>query len=85
MKKVAISEVLAVVNLVLVCVLYRHIGDSIANAIQFVIIPVLILATVVFSVRDLSHSGTRFHALVALVLSIPVVFIYFVWRGWIAP
>jgi len=81
-KRMALSEVLACTNLLLVGAIYRFIGCRIVSAIQFVIIPLILLATVAAAARDFFHPSTRLHSAVALVLSVPVGFLYFVWHGW---
>ena len=81
----AVSEVLAVANLFLTAAIYPFIAGRIVSTIQLVIIPVVLVATVGFAARGLFHPKTRLHSAVALVLSLPVAFLYFVWRGWIRP
>ena len=83
--QLAISEVLACANLLLVGAIYGFIGGRIVGAIQFVIVPVVLLATVAFATKDFLHPKTRLHSAVALALSVPVGFMYFVWHGWILP
>jgi hypothetical protein len=82
-KRVAISGVLACTNLVLVGAIYGFISGRIVSAVQFVIIPVVLLATVASAARDFLRPGTRLQSVVALALSVPVGFIYLVWGGWI--
>ena len=87
MQKVATSIVLACANLALFGLGYledwkhlsRHLPATISIlplVIAFVVIPFLFAATVLFSVRDLLRSGTRWQACLAIVLSIPVGIIY---------
>ena len=83
--KLATSEVLALTNLLMVGAIYGQISGRIVSAIQFVIIPVTLLATVASAVRDFLHPRTRSHSAVAIALSVPVGFIYFVWHGWVSP
>ena len=79
MKKMAISVVLACLNLLLIGLSFlgrwTHIGccslGSPANVLAMVVIPVVLLASLVFVVRDLIRPPTRLQALLALVLSIP--------------
>jgi Sec-independent protein secretion pathway component TatC len=90
MNKLVISEVLAGVNLLVVivlflCVRYVPLDHPMFTATQFVIIPALLIATIAFAVRDFLRTSTRVQSLAALVLSVPVGFIYSVWQGWIAP
>jgi hypothetical protein len=81
----ATSELLACTNLLLVGVIYGFIDGPIVSAIQFVVIPAVLLATVVSAARDFLDPMTRLHSAVALALSVPVGFMYFVWHGWISP
>lgn len=81
----AISEVLACTNLLLVAAIYGFIGSWIVRATQFVIIPVVLLATLTFAARDLFRPETRLQSVVALALSVPVGFMSLVWHGWISP
>lgn len=81
----AISEVLALANLLLTAAIYPFITGRIVSTIQLVIIPVVLVATAGFGAKELLHPKTRLHSMVALVLSLPVAFLYFVWRGWIRP
>jgi len=41
-------------------------------------IPFIVLATVIFAIRDLLHPGTRLQALLALVLTVPIVVWYWI-------
>ena len=84
-ERVAISEVLACTNLLLVGAIYVFISGPIVSAVQFVIIPVVLLATVASAARDFLRPRTRLQSAVALALSVPVGFMYLVWGGWIRP
>jgi hypothetical protein len=84
-KKLAPSEVLACTNLLLVAAIYGFLGGRIVTAIQFIIIPSVLLATVASAARDFIYPKLRLHSAAALALSAPVAFMYFVWRGWILP
>ena len=84
-ERLAISVVLACTNLLLVGAIYGFIDGRIVAAIQSFIIPAVLLATVASAARDFLHPGTRLHSAIAVVLSVPVGFMYFVWRGWISP
>jgi hypothetical protein len=85
MKKLATSGVLACTNLLLVAVIYGLIDGWIVSAIQFVIIPAVLLATVACALTDLLRRKTRLQSVIALVLSAPIAFMYSVWQGWIRP
>jgi hypothetical protein len=65
--------------------IYGQIGGRIVTAIQFIIIPIVLLATVASAARDFIYPKSRVHSAAALALSAPVAFMYFVWRGWILP
>ena len=82
-ERLAISVVLACTNLLLVGAIYPFSSGRIVGAIQFVFIPVVLLATVASAVRDFLRPGTRLQSAVALALSVPVGFMYLVWGGWI--
>lgn len=74
MMKIATSLILACLNLLLVGVaralIYLNHLDA-AIVIEMVFLPVLLLATVVFILRDLIRPGTRLYALLAILLSVP--------------
>jgi len=88
MKKAATSVVLACANLVLFglgylddnCIsLYRHLPQAISIlplVVAFVVIPLLFLATLGFAIRDLFRSGLSWHAIVAIVLCVPIGIVY---------
>jgi len=46
--------------------------------VYFICIPFVVLATVIFAIRDLLHPGTRLQALLALVLTVPIVIWYWI-------
>jgi hypothetical protein len=81
MKKLAISVVLASLNLLLIGLYFlaswKHVGccdfGTPGNVVLLAIVPVVLLACVIFIVRDLIRPPTRLQALLALVLSIPSV------------
>jgi hypothetical protein len=87
MKKVATSIILACANLALLGLgylddwidVYRHLPAAISIlplVIAFVVIPFLFLATVCFAIRDLSRAGSRWQAVFAFILSVPIGIIY---------
>jgi hypothetical protein len=92
MKRVATSIVLACANLVLVGLGYvlafvdswKHVLPEelpapislLPGLIVFVVIPLLGLATVVIAIKDLFRAGTRWQAVIACILFIPVAIIY---------
>lgn len=79
MKKLAISVILAALNLLLIGVYFlaswRKVGccgwGSPGNIILLAVVPVVLLASVIFIVRDLIRPPTRLQAILALVLSVP--------------
>ena len=79
MKKLAISVVLACLNLLVIGLYFlgrwTHIGccslGSPANVLAMAVAPVVLLASLVFIVRDLIRPPTRLQAILALVLSVP--------------
>ena len=76
--KIATSLVLASLNLLLVGVFWSliHISHPDAAIVaEMVFLPLLLLATPVFLVRDLTKPSTRLHALLALLVSAPAVFL----------
>jgi hypothetical protein len=76
--KIATSLVLASLNLFLVGVFWSliHINHpDAAIVVEMVLVPLLLLATLVFLVRDLIKPSNRLHALLALLLSVPSVFV----------
>jgi hypothetical protein len=85
MKKLAISVVLACLNLLLIGLSFlgrwTHVGccslGSPANILAMTVVPVVLLASLVFLVRDLIRPPTRLQALFALVLSIPSAILVF--------
>ena len=88
--KLTNSEVLSCGNLVSVALIYGFAMNGVLNgrivfAIQFVVIPGLLLATALCSLREFAEPRTRLQSMVALVLSLPVAFLYSVWHGWISP
>jgi hypothetical protein len=83
-KRLAISVVLACVNLALVGAIYGFISGRTVSAAQFVLIPVVLLSTVASAAWDFLRPRTRLQSVVALLLSVPVGFMYLVWHGWIS-
>jgi len=79
MKKLAISVVLACLNLLVIGLYFlgsrTRIGccsfGSPANILIMAVAPVVLLASLIFIVRDLIRPPTRLQAILALVLSIP--------------
>jgi hypothetical protein len=91
MKKLAISLVLGLANLVLFSLGYFHFWIhllldlpaklSIAPmAITMIVVPLLGLATVGFAIRDLYRPAIRWQAVIACVLFIPIAIDY--WPPW---
>jgi hypothetical protein len=87
MKKIATSIILACANLALLGLgylddwkhVFRHLPAIISIlplVIAFVVIPFLFLATVGFAIRDLSRRGSRWQAVLAFLLSVPIGIIY---------
>jgi hypothetical protein len=79
MKKLAISVVLASLNLLVIGLYFlgsrTHVGccslGSPANILIMAVAPVVLLASLIFIVRDLIRPPTRLQAILALVLSVP--------------
>jgi len=79
MKKLAISVILASLNLLLIGFYFlgswKHVGccdwGSPGNIVLVAVVPVVLLASLVFVVRDLIRPPTRLQAVIALALSIP--------------
>jgi len=80
MRKVSTSVVFAVLNLFLVgfalMLTYANLSD-LAILIEMVLLPLALLATAVFAIRDLLRRSTRVHAVVAVLLSVPGVLLVF--------
>ena len=88
MKKLTTSVVLACANLVVVGVGYldnwkhivpEHLPRAFSGwpgAISLVVIPFLVLATLGFAIRDLVRPGNRWQGALAVVLALPIAFIY---------
>lgn len=85
MRKLATSLILASVNAVLVGSGYlmdwthTPLPQSLslaAGVIALIVIPLLVLATIVFALRDLASVGSRLQAAVALALALPVGILY---------
>jgi hypothetical protein len=94
MKRLTTSTVLACANLVLVSFGYldnwkhilipEHLPRAISlwpEVVGFVVIPFLVLATLGLAIRDLFRPGVRGQAVIALILTGPIFYIYFV-RRW---
>jgi hypothetical protein len=90
MKRLAISVVLACSNLLLIGLYFlgswKHVGccdwGSPGNILLMAVVPVVLLASLIFVVRDLIRPPTRLQALLALALSIPsVILIFSIHRG----
>jgi hypothetical protein len=85
MKKLAISVILASLNLLLIGVYFlaswRKVGccgwGSPGNILLLAVVPVVLLASVIFIVRDLIRPPTRLQAILALVLSVPSALMVF--------
>ncbi len=85
MKKPADSVILATINLALVGLAFlgrfTHVGccsiGSPANILAMVFVPILLVVSVFFFVRDLIRPPTRLQAGLALVLSIPSAVLVF--------
>ena len=79
MKKLTLSVVLACLNLLLIGLYFlgswKHVGccdlGSPGNIILLAVVPVVLLASLVFIVKDLIRATTRLQAILALVLSVP--------------
>lgn len=79
MKRLTISLILAVLNLVLIGLYFvaswRNVAccgwGSAGNILLLAFVPVVLLASFVFIVRDLIRPSTRVQAILALVLSVP--------------
>jgi hypothetical protein len=80
MKTLATSVLVACGNLLLTaCALvfgYTRLAD-LAIAIEMVVLPALLLATAAFVIRDLLRPATRLSAVVAVILSLPGVWLVF--------
>lgn len=87
MKKIATSMILACANLSLLCIGYLddwthflgHLPSVISIlplVIAFVVIPFLLLATIVFAIKDFFRTTGRWQAVCALILSLPIGIIY---------
>jgi hypothetical protein len=85
MKKLALSVILACLNLLLIGLYFlgswKHVGccdwGSPGNIILLAVVPVVLLASLVFIVRDLIRATTRLQAILALVLSVPSAIMVF--------
>jgi hypothetical protein len=85
MKKLTISVVLACLNLLVIGLYFlarwTHVGccslGSPANVLIMAVAPVVLLASVIFTVRDLIRPPTRLQAILALVLSVPAAVMVF--------
>jgi hypothetical protein len=85
MKKLAISVILASLNLLLIgfyfLASWKRVGccgwGSPGNIILLAVVPVVLLASLVFIVRDLIRPPTRLQAILALVLSVPSAIMVF--------
>ena len=83
MKKLAISVILASLNLLLVGLYFLGSWTRVAccdwgspgNVLLLAVVPVVLLASVFFVVRDLIRPGTRWQAIAALVLCAPSVWL----------
>jgi hypothetical protein len=82
-ERLAISVILACTNLLLVGAIYPFRSGRIVGAIQFVFIPVVLLATVASAARDFLRPKARLQSAIAIALSVPVGFMYLVWGGWL--
>lgn len=80
MRALSTSLVLAMFNLLFTgCALifaYTTLAD-VAIVIEMVFLPLLLLVTVVFAIRDLLRRATRLYAVVAVFLSIPGAWLVF--------
>ena len=80
MRTLATSLVFALSNLLFTgCALifaYTTLADM-AIMIEMVLLPLLLLATAVFAIRDFLRPATRLYAVVAVFLSIPGAFLVF--------
>jgi hypothetical protein len=78
-KRLAISVILASLNLLLIGLYFlaswRRVGccgwGTPGNIILLAVVPVVLLASLIFVVRDLIRPPTRLQAILALVLSVP--------------
>jgi hypothetical protein len=85
LKNLATSIVLAATNLVLIGIAFlgrlSHIGccqlGSPSSVIGMVIVPILLLLTFAFLIRDVFRRATRLQGFIALVLSIPSAILVF--------
>ena len=80
MRTLATSLVFALLNLLSTgCAMlfaYTSLADM-AIAIEMVLLPLLLLATAVFAIRDLLRRATRLYAVMAVFLSIPGAWLVF--------
>ncbi len=85
MKRLAISVILACLNLLLIGLYFlgswKHVGccdwGSPGNILLLAVVPGVLLASLVFVVRDLIRPPTRLQAVLALFLSIPSAILVF--------
>jgi hypothetical protein len=85
MKRLAISVILASLNLLLIGLYFlaswRKIGccgwGSPGNILLLAVVPVVLLASLVFVIRDLIRPPTRLQAILALVLLVPSAIMVF--------
>ena len=85
MKRPAISVIFAVLNLVLTGLYFLASWRKVAccgwgspgNVLLLAVVPVVLLASLVFIVRDLIRPPTRLQAILALVLSVPSAIMVF--------
>jgi hypothetical protein len=74
MRRLTDSVTLALINLLLAGLawvgIYLNHKDT-AIVIGMVFVPILLLLTLVFLIRDLIKPATRLHGLLALILSVP--------------
>jgi hypothetical protein len=85
MKKLAISLILASFNLLLIALYFlaswKKVGccgwGSPSNAVLLAVVPVVMLASVIYIIRDLMSPVTRLQAILACVLLVPTSLIVF--------
>ena len=78
------SVLLALGNVVLIALLYLgqwgHIRygslENLVGVLPIVVVPFLVLVTLIFAARDLLRPQTRWQAVLALVLSVPIGVLY---------